>query len=188
MLLKEQYQNQIMLIYTLIIKLTKLSDPDKFSRTHFNLKHFLTQLQLKLAANNDYFSTINSYLTYVVFWLKGIALKQVTPHISDEVINFTDTNTLYTYLKCAFGDPDSKTTVRRELFALKQINKEFAVFIAEFNCLIAESELSNDAHFFALRQIISFKFCEFKIHYKTPDDLQKYINLLQNLDFHMWVN
>ena len=188
MLLKKQYQNQVISIYILIIKSTKLPDSDKFSETCSDLKCFLTQLQLKLAANNDHFSTINSCLTYVVSWLEDITLKQITPHISDEVINFTGTDTLYTYLKHAFEDLDSKATARKELFALKQINKKFAVFIAEFNHLAAESKLSNDACFFALGQAISSKLHEFIIHHKTPDNLQEYINLLQDLDSCMQAN
>ena len=183
MLLKKQYQNQAISIYIFIIKSTKLSDSDKFSGTCSDLEHFFTQLQLKLAINNDHFSIINSQLAYVVFWLEGIAFKQVTPHISNEVINFISTDTLYTYLKHAFRDSDSKATARRKLFTFKQINKEFTVFIAEFNCLAIESELSNDACFFALGQMISFKLHKLMIHHKTSDDFQKYINLLQDFNF-----
>ena len=188
MLLKKQYQNQAISTYILIIKSTTLSDPDKFSRTCSDLKYFFTQLQLKLTANNNHFLTINFCLVYVISWLKDIIFKQVTFHISDEIINFTNTDTLYIYLKHAFKDSDSKVTARKKLFALKQINTKFVIFIAEFNCLAAESELNNNAHFFVLRQAISSEFHKLMIHHKTFDNLQKYINLLQNLNFHMWAN
>lgn len=119
MLLKEQYQKQATSSYASTLKSIKLSDSDKFDETCSDLECFLIQLQLKLAVNNNHFPTINFCLVYVVSWLKGVALKQITPHISDGMINFTDMDTLYAYLKCAFGDLDHKATARRELFTLK---------------------------------------------------------------------
>lgn len=185
-LLDESYQKRLNTDSpSTIYKSTKLPDPAEFDGTRSELESFLVQLQLKLAANNDHYSNTNARLAYAITRLKSVALSQVMPKVKNGKIDFESLEAFYSFLRKAFGDPDRKATAIRELFALKQANREFAVFIAEFTRLSAESELGEDALIFALQQAISAELRELMLHHEVPVALQHYIDLLQSLDSRM---
>jgi hypothetical protein len=48
-------------------------------------------------------------------------------------------------LERAYGDPNCVNNACKDLFRLKQQNKEFAVFYAEFQRLALEGEVSEDS-------------------------------------------
>ena len=164
---------------------TRLPDPEKFDGNRTDLDQFLTQLRLKLQTNADHFPTKDSRLGYAISRLDGDALKQVTPRLQQDTIDFSDLPEFYNYLKAAFGDPDSVGTARRRLMSLKQKNQEFSTFIAEFNRIAPDTGLDEASKKFALQQGLSAELQALMIHHEIPDAIQDYISLLQRLDSRM---
>lgn len=169
-------------------KTSKLPDTAMFNGDRAKVEYFIAQLRLKLNGNKDHFPTPQLQLSYAITRLEGQAMAQVLPKISHGGIDFEDIEALFDFLRKAFGDPDRKATAKRELFLLRQTHKEFAVFIAEFSRLAAESELHEDALGFALGQAISGELRELMLHHQIPEDYQDYVDLLQGLDSRMRAN
>lgn len=163
-------------------KSTKLPDAPKFSGARAELESFIFQLRRKLAGNNDHYPDTQHQLYYAIGLLEGPALAQVVAKTDNGQVHFEDIDAFYTFLRKAFGDPDRKATAQRELNGIKQANKEFSVFYADFSRLAAESGFDEYALKFLLEQSISAELSDLMLHHDTPDEYQKYVDLLQNLD------
>ena len=163
----------------------KLPDPDKFDGQRADLDRFLTQLRLKLQTNSDHFPTENARLGYAISRLDGVALKQVTPRLKEDKIEFDNLTDLFEFLQTAFGDPNRAATAKRELMALRQKNQDFSVFIAEFNRIAPDTGLDEASQKFALQQGLSSELQTLMIHHDEPASLKDYIKLLQHLDSRM---
>ncbi len=164
---------------------TKLSDSDKFSGMRMELKYFITQLQLKIQANTDHYPTNHAKLEYAISQLKEIALKQVTLRLQGDDIQFENMTELYTFLQNVFDDPNHAETARQELKILWQQNRDFAEFIAKFNCIVSDIKLNEVAIKFALQEEINMKLRNLMIHHSVLKKLEDNIKLLQDLDFHL---
>ena len=64
--------------------------------------------------------------------LKDNALAQVQPHITATEIMLDNIPALLEILQTAFGDPDPQGTATRELKKLRQTNKKFSTYVADF--------------------------------------------------------
>ena len=123
---------------------------------------FLTQLWLKLSSNTDWFSTENEKLGYAVSRLKGAAANQVLPYVTRDGVNtqlLSSVEALTTLLTQAFGDPNPKVTAQREMHNLKQANRDFGTYLAEFLCLAPNTEYDNNTKLAALREGLSHELC-----------------------------
>ena len=60
-------------------------------------------------------------------------MAQVQPYVkSHNEVSIPDVAGLLAMLERAFGDPDKKATAQRELRSLRQANKEFHVYLSDF--------------------------------------------------------
>ena len=84
-----------------------------FNSDHIKLCPFLTQLQLKLSSNADWFLTEKNKLEYTVSYLEEITANQILSYVTRDDINtllVLSVKILTTLLMQAFSDLNSKIT------------------------------------------------------------------------------
>ena len=161
----------------------RLSDIPKFLGKKEDLRSWTTQLHLKLFVNKDRFTGEKSGLIYAISRLEGRALSQVQPYVnSQHEISLPDVPSLLLLLEHAFGDPDRKATAQRELRALRQANREFHVYLADFQRIAPDTNFDEEAQRAALQQGISEELQQLMVTQQVPEDLNELISLLQRLD------
>lgn len=161
----------------------KIPDPLMFDRTRDKLRPFITQLRLKLANSQGRFATEQAKMAYTINRLEGRALAQIQPFVNDEgVITLDNVATVIQTLQIAFGDPDRAATARHKLQSLRQGNKEFSVYFAEFQMLVAELNWDATATMDALRNGLSIDIIEKLIGLPQPSSYQEFVTTCQTLD------
>ncbi len=160
----------------------RLPDPDKFDGTTTDLRRFVTQIRRKLTVNRDRYTTPVARLAYISDRLKGAAYAQVLPYLEDST-RLTDFEAVLTLLEKAFGDPDRVNRARRELYRLRQNNKDFNAHLAEFQRLALEGELDESGLFPLLENSLSRELQQMLLHQVPPSsDFATYTSFLQDLD------
>ena len=125
---------------------TKHPDPSLFGGDKAELRGWMTQLRIKLNINKDHYPTEQSKLAYALSRLKEKALEQMQPYLErDGNIALVDMNAFYTKLQLAFGDPDRKATAQRELRQLRQKNKEFYLYLSDYQRLVPDTGFDDEA-------------------------------------------
>ena len=89
-------------------------------------------VNIKLTANAEQFPSDKHRLEYLYGHLEGNVLAQVQPHITATGIMLDNVPALLKILQTAFGDLDPQGPATRELRKLRQTNKEFSTYIADF--------------------------------------------------------
>ena len=111
----------------------KLPDLKLFDGDKQKLQSWTYSLRVKLVEKANCYPSKLSKIQYSVGCFIGKALDPVKPKVrKDNTINFTIVNNLITYLKVTFGDLDEKGTFQRELQKLKQTNRAFSDYLADF--------------------------------------------------------
>ena len=87
---------------------------------------------MKLQGDDARFPTQQHKLRYTVGLLQGNAFSQVQPYNLETTINFACVTALLNVLEAAFGGPDRTGTAERKLKSIKQANRDFSTFYAEF--------------------------------------------------------
>ena len=98
-----------------------------FDGTRANLRPF----------NASKFPDIQHQLRYAFGFLKGDAYATIEPHLANDRLNFATLEEFTQALQIAFGDPDEVRTAVLELESLRQSNKEFSRYYANFQRLMA---------------------------------------------------
>jgi len=105
------------------------------------------------------------------------------PFVANHRINLQDVAALITILENAFGDPDRVATAEQELNKLRQTNREFSLYYAEFQRLIAELDYNDTAKKNALRRGLSEELKDtLAQNPNQPEDFQQFVNLCNRLD------
>lgn len=166
------------------VRLTeKLPDPEKFDGTRSKLRPFLANLRLKLHGNSDRYPSEQLKLFYAYSRLEGSATAQLLPYVQGTVINLADFEAFVKILETSFGDPDRQATAQRELAQLRQSNRDFHAYLADFQRIVADTGYTDEeAKIGALSQGISSELRNLMIHHDRPKTLAEYTTLLQNLD------
>ncbi|TKA54567.1 hypothetical protein B0A49_13613 [Cryomyces minteri] len=156
------------------VRLTeKLPDPEKFDGN----------LRLKLHGNSDRYPSEQLKLFYAYSRLEGAATAQLLPYVQGSVINLVDIEAFVKILETCFGDPDRQATAQRELAQLRQSNRDFHAYLADFQRIVADTGYTDEeAKISALSQGISSELRNLMIHHDRPKTLVEYTALLQNLD------
>lgn len=161
----------------------RLPDPDKFEGDRKDLRRFVSQIHEKMNVNRDRFPTSQSRMTYVTNRLKGAPYAQVLPYIHRGVCQLKDYDQILDILDRAFGDPNRVNNARNELFRLRQTNKEFGAFFAEFQRLALEGEMSEDALPTLLEQAINRELRGMLMHNEPPSrEYHQFASFLQDLE------
>lgn len=160
----------------------RIPDPDKFDGTRDKLRPFLTHLRLKLSETNA-FADEQARLRYTVSRLEGIALEQVTTFVTADGINFDNVEALVTHLNTCFDDPDRIGTATHKLQTIRQGNRQFSEFYAEFQRYALQSNWDNAALHATLRRALSYELRSALAHVlDEPVDYVDLANLLTRID------
>lgn len=161
----------------------KHPDPDMFSGKRSDLTRFTTQMKVKLHQNKDHFTAPNSDLFYSISRLEGDAMAQVQPFIkSESEIELKSMTELFNLLQLAFGDPDKKGTAQRAIRSLRQTNREFHEYLAEFQRYIPDTNYDDEAKLAALIEGLSVELKSMLQYVPTPTSLMEAIKILQELE------
>ena len=121
----------------------RVPDPACFKGDQSDLARFQDQIRSKLIINGDRFRTPQARNGYVLSRLEGLAYQQVHPHVRGGIPQFGDYEEILELLQRSFGDPNLASRSTQKLHQLRQLNKDFNVFYAEFQRLALESELDD---------------------------------------------
>ena len=132
----------------------KIDDPDRFDGTREKLKVFKDQLMLKTSVNAARFPNTQHKLHYAYQFLTGKAQRMMRidyrrtadPANGEETykIAFDIFAAFLTALDRHFGDPDEKHTASLTLDKLRQSNREFGTYYADFQELMDILETMDD--------------------------------------------
>ena len=89
---------------------------------------------------------------------------------------------LITLVENAFGDPDRVRTTKRSLQSLRQKNRNFSDYLADFQRYAADVSWNDAAKRTSLYQGLSAKLKDALVTLDTPDELDQYIILLKRVD------
>jgi len=106
------------------------------------------------------------------------------PHLLENRINFTSLEEFTDVLRTAFGDPDEVKTAVRKLEALRQNNREFSQYYAEFQLLITILQYDDQAKYHALERGLNREIKDALVHQDSPleETFAQFIARLNHLD------
>lgn len=162
-------------------RIQRMSDPALFDGTREKLRPFLTTLHLKLCEPGS-FPNEQAKLRYTVGRLEGAALDQVTQYMRTDTIDLPDIGSLVATLEAAFGDPDRIGTAERKIRQLRQLNKDFSAYYAEFQRYAADVTWNDAARMSALRDGLNNELKDALIYAPAPADFPGFVSLLQRMD------
>lgn len=148
----------------------KLPDPDKFQATRADLRRFHDAVTEKLTINRDRYPTPLSRMAYVNSRLGIEAYRHVQPYIKDGICRLPDYTAVLDVLRRVYGDPNEARTARRQLLNLRQTNKDFGSFYAEFYRLGQEGGIPKEALAPLLENAISRELKEMLLFAPPPSD------------------
>jgi hypothetical protein len=137
------------------------------------LRGWKVQLALKIARKPRTLDTEQKKLRYAAGRLEKVALAQIMPYC-DEVsgeVKLDSLKTLVDMLELAFGDQDKEATAKRELLRLKQRDREFSQYYAEFQRYVADMKWNAEAQMDALQNGLSNELKDSLQHADMPDNI-----------------
>jgi hypothetical protein len=121
----------------LTLRAIELPHPPRYSGDRKELPNFISKVRSKLAGENGHFSDNQHKLRYVYGYLKGNAQNQIQPYVETDTFSLDDVEALIKILEATFGDPDEVGMASGELDHLMQGNREFSIYYAEVQRLMA---------------------------------------------------
>ena len=162
-----------------------METPKKFSGDKSKYRIFKSQLQNKLVGDKHKFTDEQHKMLFVTSLLDENAYKMVLPFIDKGVVDLACVDELWDVLDGAYEDPDKAGTAERELENLKQGNREFSVYFADFQRLMAELRWDTPAKRAALYRGMSDDLKDYLMNYEVPSEWPAFTQLLQRLDSRM---
>jgi len=163
-------------------KRESIPKPQEFDGSQDQLRPFIAQLRTKFLGDAHKFVDVQHRLAYAVGFLKGKAYEQILPLINEGNINIASVEALITLLENAFGDPDRVRTAERNLQNLRQKNRNFSDYLADFQRYAAEVSWNDAAKRTSLYEGLSTELKDALVTLDTPDELDQYIILLKRVD------
>jgi len=161
----------------------RLPDPAIFEGDRKDFRRFQSKIHQKMKTNADRFPTAREKMSYVTNGLDGPAYAQVLPYILDGECQLPDYTDVLRVLERAYGDPNRVSNARKDLFRLKQQNREFASFYAEFQRLALEGEVTEDSQITLLEATLSRELKAQLTSVDAPDgDVHTFAEFLQKLE------
>lgn len=159
-------------------------DPDRFSGDRKDLRRFTAQIRQKLNVNRDRFPTPQSRMTYVSGRLLGTPYGLILPYITDGRCTLPDYESILHILEQAYGDPNRIKNAREELYRIRQKNRSFSEFLADFQRLAVEGEVADESKRIIIDQAISNELKDMLVHHDPPTraTFNEYTSFLQGLE------
>jgi hypothetical protein len=157
--------------------------PDFSGLDRTQLRGWIAQLRMVIRHTPSRFPDEQAKMRYAFNRLSGLALKQVLPHVRDNGdIGLEGLPAFVQLLEAAFGDPDRVATAERAMKEIKQKNREFSLYYAEFQVIAADLDWNPSALRNALRSGLSEEMKDSFIHTDMPDELPAFVTLCQKRD------
>lgn len=156
----------------------RIPDPDKYDGNKDQLRNFILQIRLKTSSLLD----DQAKLRYTISLLKGAALDQVAAFVQNDRINIDNLDMLIKILETAFGDPDRKATAETKLLSLRQANRDFSSYFAEFQRYASEVEWNSAAKLARLRNGLAQELLNDLVTITEPENFTDFAALCQRLD------
>lgn len=164
----------------------RLPDPDQFNGDRNNLRLFINQVKTKLTVNRDRFPSPAARTAYVINRLTGPAYNLILPYIQEGSCTLSDSDDVLAKLESAYGDPNRANNARQNLLKLRQNNKDFSTFYAEFQRLAMESQMPEGALPALLEIALSTELLQAMVHHHAPrNNLHEFAAFLQDLENRM---
>jgi hypothetical protein len=168
----------------LTLRAIELPHPPEYSGDRKELPNFISKVRSKLVGENGRFLDDQHKLRYVYGYLKGYTQNQIQPYVQTDKISLDDIEALIKILEATFGDPDEVGMASGELHRLMQGNREFSIYYAEFQRLMAILDYDSKAKKAALKRGLS-KELHASLIYQTdePEDFDEFVELCMKLDY-----
>ncbi|KAH7492803.1 hypothetical protein FOMA001_g2147 [Fusarium oxysporum f. sp. matthiolae] len=164
----------------------RIPDPDKFKATRADLRRFHNAITEKLTVNRDRYPTAVSRMAYVNSRLNDESYKLIQPYIRHGTCRLPDYYDILDILHKAYGDPNEARTARRKLDTIRQRDRDFATFYAEFQCLSLDSGLDDNALAPFLEKAISGELYDMLLTNPPTDyNYHTLVTHFQNLDIRL---
>jgi hypothetical protein len=159
------------------------TDPKKFTgEDRSKLRSFVALLCLRLIDRPGEFPNEQSKLQYAFSRLEGATLEQLIHLVKDDRVNLGDFKAFVTSLEEAYGDPDHVNTAERALAKLRQGNRDFVTYYAEFQRLIADLNWNDVAKRAALHRGLCEELKDILSTQDVPEDWSHYVALVKKRD------
>jgi len=159
------------------------NSPDFSGSDRTQLRGWIAQLRMIIRHKPNSFPDEQSKMRYAFNCLSGLALRQILPHVRENgEIDLGDLTALIQLLEPACGDPDRVATAERNMREIKQNNREFSQYYAEFQVIAADLDWNPSALRNALRSGLSEEMKDSFIHTDMPDELPAFVTLCQKRD------
>ena len=114
-------------------RMVKIADPDRFDGARSQLRAFKAAVENKITGNSPSSPTVGTELAYIFGLLKGRVQDQIeAQRLPNGSLPFASRQDMIRVLDQAFGDPDEEGTAQRRLMEVRQANRTFADYFAEF--------------------------------------------------------
>jgi hypothetical protein len=122
-------------------------------------------------------------MRYAFNHLSGLALRQILPHVRENgEVDLGDLSAFIQLLEAAFGDHDRVATMDRNMKDIKQKNREFSQYYAEFQVIAADLDWNPSALRNALRSGLSEEMKDSFTYSDVSDDLGTFVSTCQKRD------
>jgi hypothetical protein len=146
------------------------------------LQPFLLTLHLRLQDRPGEFPDEQSKLHYAMLRLEGPALKQVMHLVCPDRINLATFEDFVSTLEEAYGDLDRVSTTKRGLTKLRQGNRDFITYHAEFQWLVADVDWNDTAKRAAFHRGLCDELKDILSTQDIPEDWHEYVALVKKRD------
>lgn len=125
----------------------KHPDPDKFDGSPDKLDQWIIQTKIKLEANADHYPNVTAQIRYIYSRFSDIVQQRMVEHFrnyEDPTIQTSihSAEDLFKLLREQFEDPARRTKATNSLRELRQKNRTFVEYEAEFRLKLSQSEFS----------------------------------------------
>ena len=138
---------------------------------------------MKLQGDSHKFPSDQHQLRYTIGLLTDQAFTQIEPYIKKDRIELANVTELLKVLEIAFGDTDRESTAERKFGVLKQANRKFSLYYAEFQCYATDVQWNESAKRTALTRGLSTEIKDaLVLTSDIPSKFSEYATFLQRLD------
>jgi len=157
--------------------------PDISGSNRTQLRGWIAQLWIVIRHKPASFPDEQSKMRYAFNRLRGVALGQILPHVRENgMIGLEDLPALIQLLEAAFGGPDRVGTAERKIQEIKQKNREFSQYYAEFQVIAVDLDWNPSALRNALRIGLSEEIKDSFTYSDIPEELPAFVTICQKRD------
>jgi hypothetical protein len=155
-------------------------DPKPFTGEDRNkLRSFITMLHLRLIDRPGEFPNEQSKLRYAFSRLDGPTLEQMLHLVENDHVNLETFGDFVTTLEESYGDPDHINTAERAIAKLRQGNRDFITYYAEFRRLASDLDWNNAAKRAAFHRGLCDEVKDILSTQDVPEDWNQYVALVK---------